>query len=187
MLIFFFLFLLCFFLTHSDTLPLCDPFLLRFCFLHLQQVLFRIAISSLSFSVFIAFIALQIITLLWVHPLGISPKDNTSVSLPQQHQLHQQHQHTNSANTTTNNNANEAHRISRAVVEPYNGKLVAGTAEKIANATFVHSREHSPVIPHLYLSSGHIANGLTPGGCDPFDALSPSWHCCSPRDDHYQQ
>lgn len=72
-----------------------------------------------------------------------------------------------------NNNANAARRNSSAVVEPYNNDLVAETAEKIANATLAHSREHSPVMPHLHLSSDHIANGFAPGVQDATHLMPP--------------
>ena len=79
----------------------------------------------------------------------------------------------NNNNNNNNNNANAAHGNSSGVVEPYNNKLVAETAEKIANATLVHSREHSPVIPHLHLSNGHIVNGLAPGVQDATYLMPP--------------
>ncbi|KAF8942243.1 threalose-6-phosphate phosphatase [Haplosporangium gracile] len=77
------------------------------------------------------------------------------------------------AGPNNNNNASAAHKNSNTVVEPYNDELVAVTAEKIANATFAHSREHSPVMPHVHLSSGHVANGLVPGVQDSTYLMPP--------------
>ncbi|KAG0273014.1 threalose-6-phosphate phosphatase [Linnemannia exigua] len=62
---------------------------------------------------------------------------------------------------------------SNAVVEPYNDELVAETAEKIAAATLAHSREHSPMMPHLHLSSSHMTNGLAPGVQDSTHLMPP--------------
>jgi trehalose 6-phosphate synthase/phosphatase len=73
------------------------------------------------------------------------------------------------------NNANAARRNSNTVVEPYNDELVAETAAKIANATLAHSREHSPVMPHLHLSSSHMANGLAPGVQDATHLMPPHY------------
>ncbi|KAF9289759.1 threalose-6-phosphate phosphatase [Mortierella alpina] len=42
----------------------------------------------------------------------------------------------------------------RAIIEPYNDELVAATAAKIAQATYQHSLEHSPIIPHAVGPSG---------------------------------
>ncbi|KAF9127625.1 threalose-6-phosphate phosphatase [Mortierella sp. 14UC] len=64
-------------------------------------------------------------------------------------------------------------RNSNTVVEPYSAELVAETAEKIAAATLAHSREHSPVMPHLNLSSSHVANGLAPGVQDATYLMPP--------------
>ncbi|KAG0376593.1 threalose-6-phosphate phosphatase [Mortierella sp. AD032] len=74
-----------------------------------------------------------------------------------------------------NNNAAGAagRRNSNTVVEPYNDNLVAETAEKIAAATLAHSREHSPMMPHLHLSSSHLANGLAPGVQDSTHLMPP--------------
>ncbi|KAG0034895.1 threalose-6-phosphate phosphatase [Podila clonocystis] len=65
---------------------------------------------------------------------------------------------------------------SNSVVEPYNDDLVAETAAKIAQATLehshLHSREHSPIVPHVQLNGqvngkingyvAHHANHLIP-------------------------
>ncbi|KAF9901248.1 threalose-6-phosphate phosphatase [Linnemannia zychae] len=64
-------------------------------------------------------------------------------------------------------------RNSNTVVEPYSEELVAETAEKIAAATLAHSREHSPVMPHLHLSSGHAASGFAPGVQDATHLMPP--------------
>jgi len=44
----------------------------------------------------------------------------------------------------------------RAIIEPYNDELVAATAAKIAEATYQHSLEHSPIIPHAVGPNGVI-------------------------------
>ncbi|KAG0051381.1 hypothetical protein BGZ89_003547, partial [Linnemannia elongata] len=50
---------------------------------------------------------------------------------------------------------------------------MADTAEKIANATLVHSREQLPVMPHLHLSSDHTTNGFAPGVQDATHLMPP--------------
>lgn len=83
------------------------------------------------------------------------------------------------AGLNNSSSANAARRNSSAMMEPYNNELVAETAEKIANATLAHSREHSPVMPHLHLSSDHIADGLAPGVQDATH-LTPPRHPGTP-------
>ncbi|KAF9104361.1 threalose-6-phosphate phosphatase [Mortierella sp. GBA35] len=79
----------------------------------------------------------------------------------------------NNNHNNSNNAAAAARRNSNTVVEPYSDKLVAETAEKIANATLAHSWEHSPVMPHLKLSSSHLINGLAPGVQDATHLVPP--------------
>ncbi|KAF9173617.1 threalose-6-phosphate phosphatase [Mortierella sp. AD011] len=60
------------------------------------------------------------------------------------------------------NSNNSGRKNSSTVIEPYNDDLVAETAAKIAQANLEHNLEHSPMIPHLHLSTnanGQAANG----------------------------
>ncbi|KAF9926205.1 threalose-6-phosphate phosphatase [Linnemannia zychae] len=70
-----------------------------------------------------------------------------------------------------NNNGVNAGRNSTIVIEPYDNELVAETAERVADATLAHSREHSPILPQLHLSS--ITNGLLSGAQDTTHLMLP--------------
>ncbi|KAG0208753.1 threalose-6-phosphate phosphatase [Mortierella sp. GBA30] len=90
------------------------------------------------------------------------------------------------AGVSNNGNANRRDSLNnRALIEPYNDQLVAETAAKIAEATYKHSLEHSPIIPHASAVIG--PNGilsdnkgvhLKPPTPAPFSAATP--HAASP-------